>query len=257
MGIACGAARPPDPRNKAVETLFISDLHLAAERTQALDLFLRFASGRARQADALYVLGDLFDAWIGDDDDGPLATSVRTALRNLAGAGVPVFFQGGNRDFLIGERFTAETGARLLPDHAVVDLHGTPTLLMHGDLLCTDDVDYQKARLMLRDPAFVADFLAKPLPARAALAAEYRRRSGEATSLKAEDIMDVNAATVAQVMRQHGVRRLIHGHTHRPAIHRLQIDGEPAQRIVLGEWHDDEGQCVCVTDSGVEVERVR
>jgi UDP-2,3-diacylglucosamine hydrolase len=240
-----------------VETLFISDLHLAAERSQALALFLRFASGRARQAEALYVLGDLFDAWIGDDDDGPLATAVRTALRDLTHAGVAVFFQGGNRDFLIGEHFAGETGVRLLPDHAVVDLHGTPTLLMHGDLLCTDDVDYQQARVMLRNPAFVADFLAKPLPARTALAAEYRRRSGEATSLKAEDIMDVNAATVVQVMRQHGARRLIHGHTHRPAVHALQIDGEPAERIVLGEWHDDEGQCVCVTESGVEIERVR
>jgi len=257
MGIACGSAHPTDPRNKTVETLFISDLHLAAERPQAIDLFLRFASGRARRAAALYILGDLFDAWIGDDDDRPLATAVRTALRDLTGAGVAVLFQGGNRDFLVGERFAAETGIQLLPDHMVVDLDGTPTLLMHGDLLCTDDVDYQKARLMLRNPAFVADFLAKPLPARVALAAEYRRRSGEATSLKAEDIMDVNAATVAQVMRQHGVRRLIHGHTHRPAMHALQIDGEPAERIVLGEWHDDEGQCVCVAPDGVEVERVR
>ena len=129
--------------------------------------------------------------------------------------------------------------------------------MTHGDLLCTDDLDYQKARVMLRSPALVADFLAKPLPARAALAAEYRRRSGEATSLKAEDIMDVNTDAVAQAMRAHGVRRLIHGHTHRPAIHDLSLDGTAAQRIVLAEWHDDEGQCVCVTADAVTVEALR
>lgn len=238
------------------ETLFISDLHLAAERPKVTAIFLRFAGQRARQAEALYVLGDLFDAWIGDDDDGPLAVAVRQALRAVTAAGVPVFFQGGNRDFLVGERFAEETGVRLLPDFAVVDLYGTPTLLTHGDLLCTDDLDYQQARVMLRNPAFVADFLAKPLPARAALAAEYRRRSGEATSLKAEDIMDVNADTVSQVIRTHGVRRLIHGHTHRPAIHAVTVDGAPAERIVLAEWHDEAGRCVCVSAAGVTVESV-
>lgn len=239
------------------QTLLISDLHLATERPQAIELFLQFARARARQAETLYILGDLFDAWIGDDDDGALALLVRGALRDLTAAGVSVFFQGGNRDFLIGTRFAEETGVRLLPDYAVVDLYGTPTLLTHGDLLCTDDRDYQQARLMLRNPAFVADFLAKPLPARAALAAEYRRRSGEATSLKAEDIMDVNAEAVAQAMRRHGVRRLIHGHTHRPEIHALQTDGAPAERIVLAEWHDDHGQCVRVSNDGVGVEVIR
>ena len=239
------------------ETLFISDLHLAVERPRVVELFLRFTGQRARQAEALYILGDLFDAWIGDDDDGELATAVRQALRELTAAGVGVFFQGGNRDFLIGTRFAEATGIRLLPDYAVVDLPGVPTLLTHGDLLCTDDLDYQQARLMLRNPAFVADFLAKPLPARGALAAEYRRRSGEATSLKAEDIMDVNADTVAQTMRRHGVRRLIHGHTHRPALHAMTLDGEPAERIVLAEWNEDAGQCVSVTRDGIKVEEVR
>jgi UDP-2,3-diacylglucosamine hydrolase len=238
------------------DTLFISDLHLAAERPAAVALFLQFVGERARQAESLYILGDLFDAWIGDDDDAALAVAVRGALRDLTAAGVSVAFQGGNRDFLIGTRFAAATGVRLLPDHAVVDLYGTPTLLTHGDLLCTDDVDYQQARLMLRNPAFVADFLAKPLPVRAALAAEYRRRSGEATSLKAEDIMDVNADAVAKVMREHGVRRLIHGHTHRPAIHAMELDGGPAERIVLAEWHEDRGQCVSISAAGVAVETI-
>jgi UDP-2,3-diacylglucosamine hydrolase len=239
------------------EALFISDLHLAAGRPQAIELFLRFSRERARQAEVLYILGDLFDAWIGDDDDSALAVAVRGALRELTAAGVTLFFQGGNRDFLVGTRFAGETAARLLPDFAVVDLYGTPTLLTHGDLLCTDDVDYQQARAMLRSPAFVADFLGKPLPARAALAAEYRRRSGEATSLKADDIMDVNADTVTQTMRGYGVRRLIHGHTHRPAIHSITLDGEAAERVVLAEWHDDAGQCVCVTAAGVKVEAVK
>jgi UDP-2,3-diacylglucosamine hydrolase len=238
------------------ETLFISDLHLAAERPQAMALFLRFSRERAPRAEALYILGDLFDAWIGDDDDGALAAAVRGALRDLASGGVPVFFQGGNRDFLVGERFAAQTGVRLLPEFAVVDLYGTPTLLTHGDLLCTDDLDYQKARVLLRSPPFVADFLAKPLPARAALAAEYRRRSGEATSLKADDIMDVNADAVAAAMREHGVRRLIHGHTHRPAVHPMTLDGASAERIVLAEWHEDRGQCVSVTADGVAVEAI-
>jgi UDP-2,3-diacylglucosamine hydrolase len=239
------------------ETLLISDLHLAAARPQAIELFLRFARERARQAEVLYILGDLFDAWIGDDDGSALAVAVRGALRELNAAGVTLFFQGGNRDFLVGTRFAGETAVRLLPDFAVVDLYGTSTLLTHGDLLCTDDVDYQQARVMLRSPAFVADFLGKPLPARAALAAEYRRRSGEATSLKAEDIMDVNADAVVQAMRAHGVRRLIHGHTHRPAIHSITLDGEAAERVVLAEWHDDAGQCVCVTAAGVKVEAVK
>jgi len=238
-------------------TLFISDLHLAADRPGATEIFLRFTRERAREAEALYILGDLFDAWIGDDDDGPLAMAVRQALRELAAADVTIRFQGGNRDFLIGTRFAEETGVGLLSDFAVVDLYGRPSLITHGDLLCTDDIDYQRARVMLRNPAFVADFLSKPLPARAALAAEYRRRSGEATSLKADDIMDVNADTVARVMQEHGVRRVIHGHTHRPAIHALSVGGDPAERIVLGEWHEDGGQCVCVNLEGVTVEAVR
>jgi UDP-2,3-diacylglucosamine hydrolase len=241
--------------NVTPETLIISDLHLSAERPRATEIFVRFARERAAAADALYIVGDLFDAWIGDDDDGALASTVREALRALTAQGVAVFFQGGNRDFLVGERFAAETGVRLIPELTVVDLYGTPTLLTHGDLLCTDDVDYQKARVMLRNPAFVADFLAKPLPARVALAAEYRRRSGEATSLKAEDIMDVTAGAVADAMRRHGVRRLIHGHTHRPALHTVTLDGEPAERVVLAEWHEDNGQCVSVSASGITVER--
>jgi UDP-2,3-diacylglucosamine hydrolase len=231
--------------------LFISDLHLGMERPATVDRFLGFLAGRARAAASLYILGDLFDAWIGDDDDSTLARRVKEGLGTLTGSGVAVFVQHGNRDFLIGERFCAETGVGLLPETAVLEVAGQATVLMHGDLLCTDDTDYLQARAMLRNPAFIADFLARPLAERAAVAAEYRRRSGEATSLKADDIMDVNAAAVAAALREQGVRRLIHGHTHRQGMHRFDLDGNEAERIVLGEWHDDRGSVL--VDSGTEL----
>ena len=237
------------------EQLFIADLHLSAERPDTLALFLRFLSERASQADALYILGDLFDAWIGDDDDSALAEQVRTALSNLTHGGTALYIQHGNRDFLLGEDFLNATGARLLDETAVVDLDGQPTLLMHGDLLCSDDTDYQQARLMLRSPAFIQDFLSRPLAERAALAAEYRKRSGEATSLKAEDIMDVNPLTVADYLRHHDVLRLIHGHTHRPGQHEHDVAGRVAERWVLGEWHPDHGETLCARDGKLLRER--
>lgn len=224
------------------ERLFIADLHLSAQRPETLALFLRFLQERAPRADALYILGDLFDAWVGDDDDSELAGQVRAGLKALTAGGTPVYIQHGNRDFLIGEDFCADTGVTLLEETAVVDLDGQPTLLMHGDLLCTDDTDYQQARLMLRSPAFIADFLSRPLVERAAIAAEYRKKSGEATSLKAEDIMDVNPDTVADYLRHHGVDRLIHGHTHRPGEHEHGVDGRQTRRWVLSEWHRDHGE---------------
>jgi len=227
------------------EQLFIADLHLSAERPDTLMLFLRFLQERACRADALYILGDLFDAWIGDDDDAPLAGQVRAGLRALSDSGTALYLQHGNRDFLLGEQFLADTGAQLLDETAVVDLDGHPTLLMHGDLLCSDDTDYQQARLMLRSPAFIQDFLSRPLAERSALAAEYRQRSGEATSLKAEDIMDVNPLTVADYLRHHDVDRLIHGHTHRPGHHHHTVNGQSAERWVLGEWHGDHGDALC------------
>jgi UDP-2,3-diacylglucosamine hydrolase len=233
------------------EQLFISDLHLSTERPATVDRFLDFLDGRARNAASLYILGDLFDAWIGDDDDSTLAHRVRAGLGALTGGGVAVFVQHGNRDFLIGGRFCAATGTELLGETAVVEVAGQASLLMHGDLLCTDDTDYLQARAMLRNPAFVADFLARPLAERAALAAEYRRRSGEATSLKADDIMDVSAGAVAAALREHGVQRLIHGHTHRQGVHRFDLEGTEAERVVLGEWHGDHGSVL--VDSGTDL----
>jgi UDP-2,3-diacylglucosamine hydrolase len=218
--------------------LLISDLHLSETRPAITERFLRFLRDQAPAADTLYILGDLFDAWVGDDSDDVLARSVRSALRAASG-GTRILLQHGNRDFLIGEDFAAETGIQLIPDEWVVSLGGVPTLLMHGDLLCTRDSDYLQARAMLRDPAFIADFLAKPLPQRIAIAREYRARSGEATSLKAEDIMDVTPEEVLRQLRRHGVNHLVHGHTHRQARHPLDLDGQPAERWVLGDWREE------------------
>ncbi|MGD2082830.1 MAG: UDP-2,3-diacylglucosamine diphosphatase [Chromatiales bacterium] len=237
------------------ETLFISDLHLEGDRPVCTQLFLGFLSDRARSAERLYILGDLFDAWVGDDDRRTPVPEILEGLQALSEAGTEVLFQHGNRDFLVGEAFARETGCRLIGDPLVVDLYGTPTLLMHGDLLCTDDVDYQRARGTLRDPAFIRDFLARPVAERVAIAAEYRRRSGEATSMKPEDIMDVNEAAVREQMTSHGVRRLIHGHTHRPGSHRVDLDGVHGERIVLGDWRADRAPYLRVDASGWEAAR--
>ena len=221
-----------------MSTLFISDLHLDVARPAATEAFLRLLAGEARAADALYILGDLFEAWVGDDDPGEPGASVCAAMRALVEAGVPVFLMRGNRDFLFGPAMAARTGATLLPDPCVVDLHGTPTLLMHGDLLCSDDLAYQAFRAQVRDPAWQANFLAQPLAARQAFAAQARAASQAHQQGVSEAITDVTPATVAATMARYGVGRLIHGHTHRPGIHSIDLDGRLATRIVLGDWYD-------------------
>jgi UDP-2,3-diacylglucosamine hydrolase len=236
------------------ETLLISDLHLSERRPGSLELFLRFTSERAPRAGALYILGDLFDAWIGDDAATPLAERVTDALRALSDGGTQVLLMHGNRDFLLGETFAQASGARLIADPWVADLFGTRTLLMHGDSLCTDDPAYQAFRRQVREPGFVAAFLAKPMAERLVIAAEHRRRSGEANSLKPADIMDVNPETVERHMKEHGVTRLIHGHTHRPADHALRVDGRPAERIVLAQWHDDQAELISLSSPGMHRE---
>lgn len=219
---------------------FISDLHLSGERPATLALFERFLDALPERADRLYILGDLFDVWVGDDDDAEPAGRVRAALRQASRRGVEVLIQRGNRDFLMGRRLMRDTGARLLPDCLVTEVAGQPTLLMHGDLLCTDDIDYQKARRRFRNPLFQWLLLRRPLQTRRRIAADYRRRSREATSLKASDIMDVNPQTVLDYFERYRVRQLIHGHTHRPATHLHRLpDGSEARRIVLPEWHAD------------------
>ena len=192
---------------------------------------------RAQGAQALYILGDFFDAWIGDDDDAPLNAQVAAELKTLSDAGTQIFLMHGNRDFLLGKTFAASAGAQLLDEGTVIDLYGNPTLLLHGDSLCTGDTDYIAFRQQVRSPQWQQQILAQPLAARRALAAQLREKSQEMNSLKAEDIMDVTEAEVVHVMREANVTRLIHGHTHRPARHPLVIDGKSAERIVLGDWH--------------------
>lgn len=220
-------------------TLFISDLHLSAERPAITESFLRFLRGEAARSRALYILGDLFEYWIGDEAcAAPENAPVVGALRDLTDAGIPVFFMHGNRDFLVGVGFAQATGTTLLPEAVVVDLYGKPTLLLHGDTLCTDDVEYQRFRHFIRDPARISDFLSKTIPERLAMVRSYREMSKMATGSKAAEIMDVNADTVVTTLRAYGVHQLIHGHTHRPATHELTVDGQRAERIVLGDWYE-------------------
>lgn len=221
-----------------MSTLFISDLHLDPSRPEITDLFLRFLREQAPGADALYILGDLVEAWVGDDDDAELPKRIARATSAVRDADVPVYFIVGNRDFLMGEAFAARAGFTLIEDGAVHDLYGTPTLLMHGDVLCTDDVAYQQLRRQLRSPEWKAQVLAMPLEARRTLAAKARAESRAYTSSAQETLMDVNPDAVAQAMRHAGVTHLIHGHTHRPAIHHFDLDGQTAERIVLGDWYD-------------------
>ena len=219
-------------------TLFISDLHLSDERPEITALFSHFLQTDAARAEALYILGDLFEVWLGDDAVLPAYRPVMEGIRALTDSGVPVYLMHGNRDFLIGEDFVRQTGCRLLPDPALIDLDGNRTLLMHGDTLCTDDVEYQRFRSQVRNPDTRREFLARPIDERIAVAKYYRRESRERSSRKAEEIMDVNQSAVMDVMREHGVYRLIHGHTHRPAVHSFTLDSHAAQRIVLGDWYE-------------------
>jgi len=230
--------------------LFISDLHLTPERPVAVELFLGFLRGRAREAGAIYILGDLFDAWIGDDDDQPPYPEIRAALRDLTASGTSCGLMRGNRDFLIGRAFARHTGCSLLRDPTLVDLAGTPSLLMHGDLLCTDDVPYQRFRRRVRNPIAKRLFLWKSLAKRRAIAADYRRKSGAATAQKTGNIMDVSQQTVEVFMRRFGAGRLIHGHTHRPGHHSFELDGKSAVRIVLGEWHETGAEALVVSQDG-------
>lgn len=236
-----------------MQTLFISDLHLDPDRPRITGLFLDFLRRHAIHAEQVYVLGDLFEVWIGDDDETPFNREIIDSLRTLVDAGVPVYLMHGNRDFLLGEQFETASGCRLIPDPTVIELYGEPTLLMHGDTLCVDDHAYMAFRDQVRATEWRNAFLAKSLDERRAIVRALRAESREATGAKAESIMDVNAEAVAETMRAHGVHQLIHGHTHRPGQHTLELDGAPARRIVLGDWYD-RGSILCCTPNGCELQ---
>lgn len=224
--------------------LLASDLHLDPAHPAPVEAFLRFLAGPAREARALYLLGDLFEAWVGDDDDDPMVERVAGGLSALREAGVPIFLQHGNRDFLLGADYAARCGMDLLDEAEVRDLGGIPTLLMHGDQLCTRDLAYQAFRRQAREAEWQRQLLSQPLAARRALAAKARADSRAHTAGTAADIMDVDPDALRAALAAHGVRRLIHGHTHRPAIHRFAtVDGD-AERIVLPDWHARAGWAI-------------
>ena len=233
-------------------TLFIADLHLQTEEPAITAGFLRFLRGEAKSADALYILGDLFEAWIGDDDPNPLHREMAAAIHALVDSGVPCYFIHGNRDFLIGKRYARESGMTLLPEEQVLDLYGRKVQIVHGDTLCTDDTGYLAFRAKVHTPWIQKVFLALPLFIRNRIAARMRAGSKAANSSKSMTIMDVNPQAVVRVMEKHDVQWLIHGHTHRPDVHSLIANGQPAHRVVLGAWHT-EGSMVKVTPEGVEL----
>ena len=219
-------------------TLFISDLHLDADRPEIGAQFLAFLETAARAAEALYVLGDLFESWVGDDDPNPHYAVMKTAIRALVDAGVPVFFMHGNRDFMIGQQFAEETGVTLLDDPTPLELFGERVLLIHDDALCTDDLQYQQVRQMTRDPKWQAMMRAKPLAERLAFAKQARTTSLAHHASASADIMDVNADAVAQSFLEHEMDILLHGHTHRPAVHVIELPDRRVTRIVLGDWYE-------------------
>lgn len=233
-------------------TLFISDLHLDASRPGITALFLAFLDGEAAKADALYILGDLFEAWIGDDASDEVGDAVADALARLHGRGVPCFYIHGNRDFLLGDAYARRARLTLLPDPSLVEIGGETVLLMHGDTLCIDDAPYQAFRRQTRDPEWQRAFLARPLAERRAFAEQARAESKRYTTAVAEAITDVNEGAVAEAMRTHGVRRLVHGHTHRPAIHALATD-PVSQRIVLGDWYE-QGSLLRINDDDLALQ---
>jgi UDP-2,3-diacylglucosamine hydrolase len=234
-------------------TLFISDLHLEDERPETTQLLLELLAGRARDADALYILGDLFEFWIGDDVLTETARTVAAALSDVSASGVDVYFIHGNRDFLLGADFALAAGMQLLPESVVIDLYGNPTLVLHGDTLCTDDAAYLAFRSQVRDAAWQSDFLQMSLEDRLAMARNARDASKQHTATAAMEIMDVNSSAVVEAFERHEVNNMIHGHTHRPDVHVHQLsDGVEARRIVLADWYR-RGSCLCVDAEGFEV----
>jgi UDP-2,3-diacylglucosamine hydrolase len=218
--------------------LFISDLHLSADRPDIGLQFIEFLAGEARDAEALYILGDLFESWVGDDDPNEHYAAMKSGLRELVNAGVPTYFMHGNRDFMIGVDFAHETGVQILPDPYDLELYGSRVRLTHGDAMCIDDLEYQQVRTMTRNSEWQQMMLAKPLEERLAIAEHARAKSAAHNAGLGEEIGDVNQGEVVKAIANHKIDILLHGHTHRPGIHDVDIDGRPARRIVLGDWYE-------------------
>lgn len=231
---------------------FISDLHLTQDRPENTQRFLAYLESLSSDVSALYILGDLFDVWVGDDDPTPPNEAVKTHLAKITSKGVKVYFLAGNRDFLVGKKFFADTQVVSLEDEYIIDLFGTSTLLMHGDLLCSDDVEYQKFRDLTHTPEWQQSILSKPLQERLAMAQHYRQESHLNKANKSMEIMDVNTSTVVNYVKKHQVKRLIHGHTHRPDIHSHIADGEEIERFVLAEW-DHSGSVLDWSEDGYQL----
>ena len=227
------------------KTLFISDLHLQASEQKITDTFLRWLMDETPGSDAVYILGDLFEVWIGDDDNSVFNQQIIAALRAVSDSGIPVFYIHGNRDFLLGEQFAKATRITLLPEHIVIDIYGAPTLIMHGDTLCTLDIYYQRFREKVRTEKFTHYALSKPLWLRRLIAKLYRLQSRFSVSQKSAMIMDVAPETVRRMMEGYNVQHLIHGHTHRPAVHHLIVHNKSATRTVLGSWEHRANMLVC------------
>ena len=229
-----------------MHSIFVSDLHLTPDRPRATDVFRAFMAGAAAQAQAVYILGDLFEYWVGDDDlADPFNAAVADTLKALSGKGVALHFMHGNRDLLVGAEFARRCGAKLLGDSLLVDLYGTRTLVMHGDTLCTEDLAYQKFRAFAHDPANQQRFLAQPIDERRRQIVAYRGDSEREKADKTAEIMDVTPATVEKTLREHGYPRLIHGHTHRPGRHVHVVDGKSCERWVLTDWYGRAGYLRC------------
>jgi UDP-2,3-diacylglucosamine hydrolase len=238
------------------ETIFLSDVHIALEKPEITERFTRFLKERAIKAEAVYILGDLFDVWVGDDDFTPPGNKIREQLKHTTQSGTKIFLQTGNRDFLLGKRFCQDTGVTLLDDLTVIDLYGTNTLLTHGDLLCTDDIAYQAFRVKSHSIQWQQSVLSKPLLLRLLVARWYRVRSFFHKRKKTAQIMDVNQETVQRLMEACNCRRLIHGHTHRPDVHTFEFADKTGQRFVLSPWSNESGTILCWNSNGYKIESV-
>lgn len=236
-----------------MSTYFISDLHLCAERPHTIQLFDDFLNRTLHKTERLFILGDLFESWVGDDYQEPCLGPALKTLRRYTES-VPTGFIHGNRDFLIADTFARQHGIDLLPEVNVIDLYGVATLIMHGDTLCTDDHDYQAVRAQVRQPEWIRQVLSLPLQQRLTMAKQYRMESQARNGYQAEHIIDVTQTSVEKAMRDHDVHRLIHGHTHRPNIHQFDLDGTRATRIVLGDW-DTLGSALVVNAEGYQLTR--